>query len=248
MNRLCLWIKTALFYGVGFLISLFFSLLMLPFTFLPEKTRRDNRFYFWLGKIWSVGLVKLSFIRYHVKNSENLPTYPNEPAIILINHSSALDIPLVEVLLQGYPHIWLSKHEYRNIPLLGILLRRMHLLIDRNDPSKQLRLIKQACSLAKENARHLVLFPEGTRHEDGQIHDFFEGFATFSQHLKRPVIPIVIAGLNKICPKHSLMIDSSKCLVKISVGKPMYADGKTRQEFVNEVRGWFVREMAKFNA
>ncbi|QQR48805.1 1-acyl-sn-glycerol-3-phosphate acyltransferase [bacterium] len=244
MNKVCLFVKTAIFYVGGFLVFLFFYILLLPLTFLPEKTRRDNRFYYWLGEMLSRALVKLSFVRYEIKNLENMPTYPDQPAIILINHASMLDIPLVEVALQGYPHIWLAKP----IPLLNILLRRMHLTIERDDPSKQLKIIKQACALAKDHARHLVLFPEGTRHHDGQIHDFFEGFAVFAQHLKRPVIPIFIAGLNKICPKQSLMIDSSKCLVKINIGKPMYADGKTRQEFVDEVRGWFVREMAKYKA
>ena len=70
----------------------------------------------------------------------------------------------------------------------------------------------------------------------------------FAVLLQRPIIPISIWGLHKIYPKSRLIIDSSVCDVKISIGKPMYCGKEmSRKEFVALVHGWFVAENARLS-
>lgn len=234
--------KAVFYYLSSFLIAFIFTLILLPLTFLPARIRY-NKLYFFLAWLWAWLMVKSSCISYSVENSHYL-THPRKSSIILSNHASALDIPLVEVLLSGYPHVWLSKDAYGKIPLFGTLLTRMHILVNRDDDAQSLSIFKRAYSLCAGKDRHLVMFPEGTRHADGAIHDFYAGFAVLAYKLKKPIIPILIVGLEKIFPPGRLMIDSSKCLVKIRVGEPIeFTPLMTRDEFVVHVRNWFVKNM-----
>ena len=220
------------------------SLLILPFallvSYLPYKDRRDSRLYFFITKLYSRSLLFFSGLKYTLAGNNKLPEYPGNPAIILINHSSFLDIPLVDLLIGTYPHIWMS-NDYSKVPLVGRLLKRMHIIVDRKKPMEALR---QSLKLTKNKNRHLLIFPEGTRHFDGKIHEFHGGFAVLAEKLQRPVIPIVISGLHKIYPKKSNLIDSSASNVKISIGKPMYyKSDMPRQDFIDTVHSWFVEEI-----
>lgn len=241
--KLAVFLKSIFFYTITLIISLVFTPVALLLTFLPARIRYDNPIYFWLTKIWCNLIVWSTGIRFSVKGKENLPRYPNQPAIIVINHTSALDIPVVESLLSGYPHVWFSRHEYGYIPLFGSLVKRMHILVNRNNTQQSFAALKKGINRVKEASRHLVIFPEGTRHNDGEIHEFHGGFALMAQQLGRPVIPIVIQGLDRAYPKNRLLIDSYNCHVKISIGVPLHCQSSmSRDDFVEMVRTWFKHE------
>ncbi len=98
--------------------------------------------------------------------------------------------------------------------------------------------------LALQGSRHVLMFPEGTRHADGKIHDFFTGFGLIAQKIKRPVIPIAVSGLYKIFPKKRFSIDPRAAIVKICIGKPlMIQDDETAKEFTTRVRQWYVKTL-----
>lgn len=229
-----------IFWTVGCCV---FVPLLLPLTLLSQATRYDNRLYHFIAKWWAHCFIKGSFVRFSVKGLENIPEYPNQPSLVLMNHTSALDIPFAEILFKHYPHIWLA-NDYRNIPFFGTLLSRMHIVVQRQDVSKLVNTLRRAYALLKDKPRHLFLFPEGTRHHDGYVHEFFTGYVMLAEKLQRPVIPVAFYGLHKILPKRRFMIDSSACPVKISIGKPLYyADYGSRQEFAQVVHDWFKNEV-----
>ena len=178
-----------------------------------------------------------------IEGKKNLQS--STPAIIVANHSSALDIFIIENLLGSHPHIWMTKHEYTKIPLFSILLKRMHIPVKRNDNIAAARAFLRAYHRAKNLNSHIVLFPEGTRHPDGKIHDFHPGFALLAKKLNRPVIPIAMTNLHKILPKNSLLINYHAKTPTISIGKPMYIEtsespsmNESFQEFATRVQTW----------
>ena len=243
MKTSSVFLKTGITYFLWALGSPLFVVMLWSNSLLPASLRYDNRIYHFIAKLWARFLVKSSFVRFSVKGLEHVPNYPNQPSLILINHASMLDIPLVEMLFKHYPRIWLC-NDYRRIPFFGTLLSRMHIVVQRNDVAQLVGAIRKAYALTKDKQRHLFMFPEGTRHHDGNIHDFYGGFAILAEKLKRPVIPVVLCGLHKILPKGSLVIDSSACQVKISIGKPInYADFASRQDFINAVQDRFKKEL-----
>jgi 1-acyl-sn-glycerol-3-phosphate acyltransferase len=237
-------IKTIIMYLSWSIALLFFTLISLPLVFLPKRWRYDNRLYFFLMNTLSHIIVKTSFVKILIQGKHYLPQYPNSPSVIIANHTSALDIPLVDLFLGTYPHIWVSKDSYGKIPLFGRLMKNMHVLVPRHNPKKAVAALVKAIKQASEGTRHLIMFPEGTRHSDGTIHPFHQGFAIAAQKLNRPVIPMALVGLHEIFPRKSLLCLSSKRTVHIIIGKPMtMGTQESREDFIQRVQSWFEHQI-----
>jgi 1-acyl-sn-glycerol-3-phosphate acyltransferase len=160
----------------------------------------------------------------------------DEPALIVINHTSALDIPLVEALLAEQAFVWFSKASYRAIPLAGTILKRMHTPIDRNRPTSAIKSLTNFIEKAETFNAHMLIFPEGTRSLDGKLQRFKQGFAIAAETSKRAVVPIVTSGLHTVLPKDSFLIDSSRAVIKIGIGEPMIKlPNESREAFVERV-------------
>ncbi len=235
-----LFIKTIISYFLYFLVCLVFSLICLPLVFLPEKIRY-NRIYFFLTYIWNKLLLFFSFMKVEIKNKGSLPKYLDKPAIFVMNHASVLDVFCVEALMKNYPHIWIGKESLGKIPLFGILMKRMHVLVQRENPRMAIKALLKVYRLVKDKPVHILFFPEGKRYSDGNVHNFLSGFAILAKKLNRPVIPIKIVGTNKIFPKNQFIIDSDFSPVKLIVGKPFYYKrNETEKLFVVRVHDWFI--------
>lgn len=235
-------IKTIRTYILWLATCVTFTIVCIPLTFLSPK-KRYNRVYFFLTDVWSKLLTFFAFLIVKVKGEENLPKYPNNPAIFVMNHASALDIFLVEDLLGSYPHIWMSKKGYSKIPVFGTLMKRMHVPVNRENPREAVRALFKTYELAKLSGAHVLMFPEGTRYSDGKVHDFLSGFAVLAKKLNRPVIPVAIHGTNQIFPKESFLVDSRATDVKIEIGQPIaYQADESEQAFAKRVHGWFTQK------
>jgi 1-acyl-sn-glycerol-3-phosphate acyltransferase len=185
-------------------------------------------------------------IKYKIQGKNNLLHFSHQPAIYIANHSSSLDIPMLEVILQDQPKIWISKTSYTKIPIFGFILKRMHIAVDRDNLFSTKKVLTQTIELTENQNRHLLIFPEGRRFDDGKIHRFLPGFAVLAKKLNRPVIPIAIHGFNKILPKNKLCLDSTAGAAKISIGAPIsHSDFATREEFVHHIQEWFEKELTR---
>lgn len=246
MNRIKDAIKSIITYIIWIFIAVPLLCLCALLTLLPASIRYDNRIYFALGVFLSRVIMRASFLSIHVEGLENVPTYPHDPAIFLANHTSSLDIPVVETLLGNFPRIWFSKKSYLQVPVFGFILKRLHVPIDATSPHKARQGLETAFQRANQSLRHILIFPEGRRFDDGNIHKFFSGFAVLAQKLNRPVIPIVISGLHKAYPKGSFFIASSGQTIKIKVGKPMYFDSsQTPTHITTTMNHYFEQELKK---
>jgi len=227
-------------------IALFCCTVCVPLACLPAKIRYDNRLYFFFSTIVSQMVLAALFVRIKIRGRQNLARYPENPSIIIANHASALDIPLLEIIAQTYPHVWLSKAEYLKIPFFGFLLARMHVTVDRTHETSAGRAFVKVYQLIKNHPRHLLLFPEGTRYDDGKIHDFNEGFALLAKKLGRPVIPVVITGVAHAFSAKSFLIDSSAGPITMSIGKPMICmSDESVEDFVKRVHTFFQEELER---
>ncbi|MCM2411506.1 MULTISPECIES: lysophospholipid acyltransferase family protein [unclassified Streptomyces] len=66
--------------------------------------------------------------------------------------------------------------------------------------------------------RAVVLFPEGTRAEDGALGSFHRGALVLAEQAGVPVVPVGIAGTDRLLPKHGRLRSS---LVRVSIGEPL---------------------------
>lgn len=226
-------------YVVWILATMFFLPASLVLAAISGELRRDNHIYFHLTSWWSYFLIKASFLRIAIEGVEHLPIYPEAPAIIIMNHTSALDIPLLEMLLGGYPRIWLSKQEYGSVPLFGYLVRKMHVLVDRASARHAAQALLRARKLVHEKSRHLVMFPEGTRSQTGELQDFLSGFVVLARSLQRPVIVVQAKGLFNVFSKKSWFVNCMQA-VTVKIYPPfMQGTEETDEEFLARVRKVF---------
>lgn len=102
-----------------------------------------------------------------------VPCRPGE--LIVMNHQSLLDIPLVvQAVDNGYPRIVTRARYHRFIPLISHMVRLYQYPVV--DPSANPRaLIRSLHDLEREAAESevpMAIFPEGTRSRDGEIGRF----------------------------------------------------------------------------
>ncbi|MEU0991435.1 lysophospholipid acyltransferase family protein [Streptomyces sp. NPDC005953] len=75
-------------------------------------------------------------------------------------------------------------------------------------------------SMAEElrAGRAVVLFPEGTRGSNGSVGSFHRGALVLAQSAGVPVVPVGIAGTDRLLPKHGRLRSS---LVRVRIGAPL---------------------------
>ncbi|MGE0207090.1 MAG: lysophospholipid acyltransferase family protein [Candidatus Babeliales bacterium] len=202
---------------------------------LPERWRYDNRVYYWFSNLVYSVAVYGSLVPVRVQGRENLP---EQPAIIVANHQSAFDIPLLGFLLKGAPHIWLFLVRYAKIPVFGFIARRMNVTVDHSGLRKLVGSLDKAAAIVKSHESHVIIFPEGGRFNDGVVHRFFYGFAILAHKTKRPVIPIMMRNPGKTYPPGAFLIRPYP--IDILIGEPFtIQEGETEESFLQRVHAWF---------
>jgi 1-acyl-sn-glycerol-3-phosphate acyltransferase len=99
-----------------------------------------------------------------------LPT--REPALILMNHQSLLDILTVTLMAEPDVPAFVTRVRYaRFVPLVSRCIRLLGCpVIDpRRDPQGAVATIER---VARETARSILIFPEGHRSRDGALRPF----------------------------------------------------------------------------
>lgn len=236
--ELLLLIRTLLSYILVGLMSLIFVPPLFLLACLPEHYRYDNKLFFFLLDLYYRVVCWSTLCPRIIKGKENLP---EEPAIFVPNHQSALDIPLVGALCRGVPHVWLVLEYYVNTPVLGFFVRRMFVPVDRKNPEKAAGSLLKIYKFIQGKNRHLIMFPEGGRFITGRASEFFAGFAVIARKTNRPVIPVFMPNNRKVYPPGSFYVHPYP-LITI-VGKPMTIHpDETEKEFTERVRNWFVEQ------
>lgn len=212
--------------------------MLLIMLLMPKKWRAESKLLFWLTNILYVGSLKCIFMPIVVRGKENIP---DSPVIIAANHQSALDIPLVGSLLDCHPHVWLARSELMNSWVLRFVLPYFAVVADVNSPMKAMRSLLKIISLVNGKRCHLLIFPEGQRHNDDDVHEFFGGFVILAKKMGRPVVPVRIFNANKVYARDAFWARWHP--ITVVVGKPLLmGEDETDEAFRHRVRQWFVEQ------
>lgn len=164
-------------------------------------------------RYWADSLLKLSGCEVEVIGSENIPKDKN--VLFVSNHQGNFDIPILVKYLEK-PKGFIAKKELGKMPMLRDWMKAMNcVFMDRENPRTSIRAINLGIELLKEGYS-LVLFPEGTRSNDGEISEFKAGGLKLSTKSKVDVVPITIDGTRDIMKKDSLIIRPAKVRVIVS--------------------------------
>ncbi|MEV8453242.1 lysophospholipid acyltransferase family protein [Streptomyces sp. NPDC052095] len=124
-----------------------------PFLPLFGPARRER-----LIRRWSYGAVRAFGVRVRVTGAP-VPPAGTPGTLVVANHISWLDIPLVAAVLPGR---MLAKREIRQWPVLGPLAARGGTLFVDRDRLRALPATVRALAAAMRGGSRVVVFPEGT--------------------------------------------------------------------------------------
>ena len=156
---------------------------------------------FHAGVYWAQRLTWASWVRVRVEGREHLR--PGQSYVILSNHQGAFDILALYGFL-GRQFRWVMKQELRKVPFLGWGCAAIgHIFVDRGNSSRAIASLEAAKSQLAGGVS-VLFFPEGTRSDDGRLLPFKKGGFTMARQLNLPILPVSIAGSNRILPKACL--------------------------------------------
>lgn len=182
---------SVLYYILLLSITLLFFLVMCVAWVLTVAVDRKRVVLHWLSRMWTnVYFGTVPSWRRRVSGKENIKK--GEAYVVVVNHCSMLDIPLMYVLPFNFK--WVSKREVYKWPLFGLVLW-MHgdIAIERGS-SKSLRTLVAGGTKNLSQGISVIVFPEGTRSRTGQIGRFHEGAFMLARQAGVGILPCVSVG------------------------------------------------------
>ena len=181
---------------------------------------RRGIFQGWISRIWSGLILSSAGVKIAVKGRENL--LRRSASVVLMNHESALDIPIAFLGLPLQVRLMAKKELYK-IPFFGwILSAGGHISIDRENPLQAIANVNKYAKKIFENKLSMLVYPEGTRSEDGNIGKFKKGGFKLAEIYNLPVIPVVLIGARECVAKKKLSVAPGR--VKMVIEKPVYIE------------------------
>ncbi|HYL11702.1 MAG TPA: lysophospholipid acyltransferase family protein [Terriglobales bacterium] len=200
------------------LYTVVLGVLSLPTSLFSDSGRIQHDF----ARFWAWLIMKTIFSPVTARGLEKIDT--TMPHVYAVNHTSALDIPLLYVHLPFQFRI-VFKKELLKYPIVGWHLRRSgQVCIDQQKPAGSIGAIRSALKSLK-GGMPLVIFPEGGRTANGKVQPFMPGAFFLAIKSQVDVVPVALVGTYELLPMDTFHI---KCRpLEMRVGQPISTAGLT---------------------
>jgi 1-acyl-sn-glycerol-3-phosphate acyltransferase len=184
--------------------------------FLSAFDRNGNIVHRYCAVPWAKAILFVCGVKVEVKGAENIKV--DSPQVFMSNHQSYFDIfTLLAALPVSFKFI--LKQELMKIPLLGWAMKgARYISIDRGDGRKAIISMNKAAEKIR-NGASVLIFPEGTRSEDGVVGEFKKGGFLLAVKSGCDIVPVAISGSRDIVPKGSRKVN--KGTIRFNIGKPI---------------------------
>lgn len=200
-----IWLYTIVLGCVSLVISLFD----------PSGERQQS-----IARLWSRMILGTVGANVQVDGLDRIDT--SKPQVYVVNHLSALDIPVLYTYLRFQFRI-LAKKELFRYPFMGWHLRRSgQIPVVLESPKASVRSLNLAVAAIRKG-NSLVIFPEGGRSPDGQLHSFMGGAFYAAVKAQVDVVPIALVGTYEMLKMNSYHIKPGP--VYMLVGEPIQTIG-----------------------
>jgi len=229
-----------------------FGLVLLVFDPLQRVARlfgpRPHEIVVGLLQTSLVGAFRLCGTRLDVERSPGVA--PWTPYVVIANHQSLFDIPILGALLFSNFPKYVSKQELaRWLPSISYNLRRGgNALIDRGDRGAAAQAIRTLGARAQERGVSVVIYPEGTRSRAGTLGRFKPAgtLALLEAAPKLAVVPVAIDGAWRLLSNNLLPVPFG-VRIRLHFGDPIPRGGehddalileRARAEIEDTLRRW----------
>ena len=222
-----------------------------------KKSGRGRRLRFWSNSLPVRGIRRLCdtllhypllrcFVKLETAGVENLAK-ADAPVMLIANHLSYFDQPAI---MFSMPRQWRYRTAtaaweeffFKNFKNSGQRIWK-RLTYEYGTvalnlfPLPQSGVFRRSLQFMGKLADHrinILLFPEGERSTDGSLLPFQQGLGIMVRELGIPVVPVKIAGLEKVFPRGALWPRRGR--VTVTFGEPLRFKGESPGEIVEKAR------------
>ena len=207
-------------------ITTLVTLNILTFLLFPKKHYKKIKLFY------TKAILKLLGIPLIIEGSPD-----PEAKMIIMNHSSFIDIPVIEA---AYPKdlVWIAKKELFDTPFFGLLLKLPdNIRLDPEDRKSLVHLLKE--SKEKSKVKTIAIFPEGTRARGDRLLPFKPGAKIIADKLHLKVQPVLIVCARARFDSKKLELHPGP--IKVKYLPSFYPDPK--KEWLKELRDQMQKEL-----
>lgn len=170
---------------------------------------------------WGVAVLKSAGVRVEVEGFEHYEA--GRAQVLVSNHASWFDVfALSAVLPPGFRFV--AKQELSKIPIFGpSWVAAGHYAVDRSNREAAVASLKEAGQLIRQGKHTLVMFPEGTRSDDGRLKPFKKGAFVLAINSGAPILPVAVLGSREVMAKGSWVVRPGTITVRF--GAPISTEG-----------------------
>lgn len=207
----------------------------------------DSDAYHRSAYVWAKKLIKYLDIRLNITGLENLNKEENY--VYIANHTSLIDIPVLVYALNDNIRI-VYKKELEKVPIFGYGLKYSPFIaVTREGGAEAMKTLNEGIAAMKEN-KSILIFPEGTRSQDGKLGEFKRGAFLMAEKAEKKIVPVAVRGTNLILAKgKSRFKKGVNVNVIISPPEELPADRhkKAILEFIAKVREIILKNLNQSN-
>jgi 1-acyl-sn-glycerol-3-phosphate acyltransferase len=138
-----------------------------------------------------------------IQISGSYPESMRNPYVVVCNHQSLADIPIVSRL--PWDMKWVGKASLFKLPVLGWMMRVAgDIPVSRGDRRSRAQVMIDTKERLQQKVSVMIM-PEGTRSPDGRVGEFNDGAFKLALKLGIPVLTIAIDGSFDALPKNGWM-------------------------------------------
>lgn len=215
-----------------FLIILSIIILLISFPFF--LLNKDSDILHKLSYYWGKLLLSISFTKLRIKRYSNKIDKSKE-YIFMCNHQSFFDTYILFTLLRDFKAVFLLKKELYKIPLMGIVFKKLNYIpIERGKRESSYKSLINAINSIK-NGQSVIIYPEGTRSEDGRLLPLKKGGFIIAARSKRDIVPIKIKYRKKIIQSKGSFLINPFQVVDAYIYDPIKSDRADVNELLKKI-------------
>lgn len=173
---------------------------------------RSRKLSYYLALAWARGVGIITPVRVLVKGREGVDR--SASYVMVANHQSYYDI----IAMYGWTGIdlkFVMKKELKRIPVFGqACAAKGHVFVDRSDRQSAIDSLNSSVENLRKG-ESVIIYPEGTRSRDGEVQDFRKGAFRLALATGLPILPVSVAGTDRIQPADTLKLYPGRIGVKL---------------------------------
>jgi 1-acyl-sn-glycerol-3-phosphate acyltransferase len=194
---------------VAVFLSLYCVVAGIPLLIFTVIFRNSTALY-WAGVRGTMFFVRAVGVEVKIVGRERIPP---GACLFVANHTSSADAPAVVGAIPRRIAILLKKSLFK-VPIVGQAFTLAHFIpVDRSQHDAAVAALEKATEALRAGHSFLI-YPEGTRSDDGRLQRFKKGAAVMAIRAGVPIVPMACSGAHRIMEKRSLVIHPGTILVE----------------------------------